>query len=331
MAIFPTQYSTLSAPALGKTIESLYGFPPLSCRYLLRGVSDTYKLEGAGARYIFKIYRDAHRSLDEIKGEVELLNALHEGGASVSYPIRDREGRQIQSFEAAEGARYGVLFSYAAGKPVGEISDEQITNTGREMALVHDITSSIQLSHERRSYNHQTTLLGPIAALAPAFHELPDEYQYLQDTAAAIIQKLDSLDMGNFSKGYCHFDFLPKNFHIDEQNKVTFFDFDFAGKGFLANDLMTYWTHFALNVCLGKSTREESDRAFQVFLDAYQELRPVSADEVRAIPYLNLGFWVFYLGFHYDQFDDFSTHFFTTRFIRERVALVKKIMDLYCF
>ncbi len=331
MAIFPTQYSTLSAPALGKAIESLYGFPPLSCRYLLRGVSDTYKLEGETARYIFKVYRDAHRSLEEIKGEVELLNALHEGGTSVSYPIRDRDGRQIQSFEAAEGTRYGVLFSYAAGKPVGVISDEQIANTGRAMAQVHNITSTIQLSHERRSYNHHSTLLGPIAALAPAFHELPDEYQYLQDTATAIIKKLDGLDTSSFSEGYCHFDFLPKNFHIDEHNKVTFFDFDFAGKGFLANDLMTYWTHFALDVILGKSTREESERAFGVFLDAYREIRPVSAEEVRAIPYLNLGFWVFYLGFHYDQFDDFSTHFFTTRFIRERVALIKKIMDLYCF
>lgn len=331
MAIFPTQYSTLSARALGKAIESLYGFSDISCRYLLRGVSDTYKLEGISKRYIFKVYRDAHRSLDEIQGEVELLNALHEGGASISYPIRDLEGGQIQSFEAAEGTRYGVLFSYAPGKPVGVISDEQIANTGREMALVHNITSTVQLSHARRSYNHQTTLLGPIEALAPAFHELPDEYKYLQDTAVAIIQKLDSLDTSSFSEGYCHFDFLPKNFHIDEHNKVTFFDFDFAGKGFLANDLMTYWTHFALDVILGKNTREESDRAFQVFLDAYQEIRPVSAEEVKAIPLLNLGFWVFYLGFHYDQFDDFSTHFFTTRFIRERVALIKKIMDLYCF
>ncbi|AXY73364.1 hypothetical protein D3H65_04940 [Paraflavitalea soli] len=331
MAIFPTQYSTLSAPALGKAIENLYGFSPLICRYLLRGVSDTYKLEGEAQRYIFKIYRDAHRSLEEIKGEVELLNALQEGGAPVSHPIRDLEGGQIQSFEAAEGTRYGVLFSYAAGKPVGVISDEQITNTGRAMARVHDITSTIQLSHARRSYNHQTTLLGPIAALAPAFHELPDEYQYLQDTAAAIIQKLEGLDTSNFAVGYCHFDFLPKNFHIDEQNQVTFFDFDFAGKGYLVNDLMTYWTHFAVDVILGKSTREQSDRAFQVFLSAYRETRPVSAAEEQAIPLLNLGFWVFYLGFHYDQFDDFSTHFFTTRFLKERVALIKKIMDQYCF
>ena len=116
MAIFPTQYSTLSARALNDVIESWYGFNGLTCRLLLRGVSDTYVLEGATGQYILKIYRGAHRSLNEIKAEVELLNRLHEGGARVSYPLKDREGKQLQSFEAAEGTRYGVLFSFAAGK-----------------------------------------------------------------------------------------------------------------------------------------------------------------------------------------------------------------------
>lgn len=331
MAIFPTQYSTLSAPALGKAIESLYGFDNLTCRYLLRGVSDTYVLEGVSARYILKIYRDAHRSLEEIKGEVELLNILHQGGTRVSYPIHDREGRQIQSFEAAEGTRYGVLFSYAAGKPVGEPTDEQIAITGREMARIHNITSVITLSHERRSYNHHTTLLQPIASFAPAYKDIPDEYRYLQDVAGLVIDKLDSIDTSHFSYGYCHYDFMPKNFHIDEQNQLTFFDFDFAGKGFLVNDIMTYWIHFALNTVLGKASKEESDRAFSVFLTAYRTIRPLSAEEESAIPYLNPGFWIFYMGFHYEHFDDFSTHFFTTRFLKERVALIRKLADMYCF
>lgn len=330
MAIFPTQYSTLSAPALGKFIEAQYGLSKLNCRYLLRGVSDTYVLEGATEQYILKIYRDAHRSLEEIKGEVELLNHLHQGGCKVSWPIRDREGKQLQSFQAAEGIRYGVLFSYAGGKPVTEPSDEQIAITGREIARIHNITSTIILSHERRAYNHDTTLLQPIANFAPAFKELPEEYQYLQNTAALIIKKLDSIDTAAFSYGYCHYDFFPKNFHFDEHNEITFFDFDFAGKGFLVNDIMSYWNHFALNAVLGRASREESDRAFNVFLTHYRTVRPVSDKEVSTIPYLNFGFWVFYMGFHYEHYEDFSTHFFNTRFLKERVALIRKITDTYC-
>ena len=330
MAIFPTQYSTLSAAALGRHVEEQYGLSGMQCRYLLRGVSDTYLLEGAAEKYILKIYRNAHRSLEEIKGELELLNILHQEGCKVSYPINDRTGNQLQAFEAAEGTRYGMLFSYAPGKPANKPTDEQIAITGREMARIHNITAAITLNHTRREYNHHTTLLHPLAILEPVFAELPDEYRYLQDTTAAVIKKIDSMDTSGFSYGYCQYDFLPKNFHFDEQNNITFFDFDFAGKGFLVNDLMSYWNHFALNAVLSRASREECDRAFNVFIDAYRTVRPVSPSEISAIPYLDFGFWVFYLGFYQEQFDDFSTHFFTTTYKKERVALIKKIMDAYC-
>ncbi len=330
MAIFPTQYSTLSAAALGRHVEEQYGLSGLLCRYLLRGVSDTYVLEGAVEKYILKIYRDAHRSVEEIKGELELLNILHGEGCKVSYPINDRTGNQLQAFQAAEGTRYGMLFSYAIGKPANKPTNEQIAITGREMARIHNITAAIKLNHPRREYNHHTTLLHPIAILGSVFTELPDEYRYLQDTAAAVIKKIDSMDTSGFSYGYCHYDFLPKNFHFDDQNNITFFDFDFMGKGFLVNDIMSYWNHYMLNTLSGRSSRDESDREFAVFLDAYRSIRPLSATEINAIPYLIFGFWVFFLGFYQEQFDDFSTHFFTTTYKKERVALIKKIMDTYC-
>lgn len=330
MPIFPTQYSTLSAPHLGKAIQERYGLKDLHCRYLLRGVSDTYQLDGPGEQYILKIYRDAHRSLSEIKGEVELLNLLHAGGARVSYPIRDSKGEQIQRFQAAEGKRYGVLFSYAAGQPALHPTDTQLTATGLEMARLHNIAAGIKLSNPRRSYDHHTMLLQPLSRLKPAFRELPEEYAYLQETAAAVIRQLDSMDTSAFSYGYCHYDFLPKNFHFDAQDQLTFFDFDFAGKGWLVLDVMSYWIHFAMYCVLGRLTREEADRKFQVFLNAYRMVRPLSGAEEAAIPYLNLGFWVFYFGFHYDNFDDFSTSFFNSRFLKERVSLIKQINETFC-
>jgi hypothetical protein len=55
MSIFPTQYSTLNASALGIYIAEKYGFTDLSCRLLIRNVSDTYILQDANDRYILKI------------------------------------------------------------------------------------------------------------------------------------------------------------------------------------------------------------------------------------------------------------------------------------
>jgi Ser/Thr protein kinase RdoA (MazF antagonist) len=115
MTIFPTQYSTLSSAALKDHLEKQYGFQNMACRLLIRNVSDTYILEGAGVKYIFKIYRDNYRKLDEIAAEVELLNILKAGEARVAYPIADLQDKFIQQFQAAESIRNGVLFCFATG------------------------------------------------------------------------------------------------------------------------------------------------------------------------------------------------------------------------
>jgi Ser/Thr protein kinase RdoA (MazF antagonist) len=95
MSIFPTQYSTLDASALGAYVGENYGFTDLSCRLLIRNVSDTYSLSAGHDRYILKIYRDAHRTLDEIRGEVELLELLKSKNIGVAAPIPDKAGNII--------------------------------------------------------------------------------------------------------------------------------------------------------------------------------------------------------------------------------------------
>ncbi|WP_183563174.1 phosphotransferase enzyme family protein [Mucilaginibacter sp. SP1R1] len=329
-SIFPAQYSTLSAAALKRYIATAYNIEVLICRYLLRGVSDTYVLEADQAKYIFKVYRDQHRSLEEIKGEVELLYILKDAGASVSYPVADIFNSSIQKFDAAEGVRYGVLFTYAEGSPVYEFGDEQLKTIGRQMAIVHNVTSVGKLNYERKSYTIDTTLTQPLAVLEPAFADLPEEYAYLKQTAEQVIQKLNSFDTDKFSYGYCQYDFLPKNFHFNETATLTFFDFDFAGKGFLVNDLMSFFVHFFMQNYTGKITNEEVDRMFAVFIAGYRENRNLTDDELKAIPYLGVGFWIFYLGFQYQNFDDWSNPFFGPRFIKERVSLIQSWVNKYC-
>lgn len=125
-----------------------YGFFDLTCRLLIHNVSDTYILENLSSKYIFKIYRTAHRSLTEIKGEVELLNTLKSGGAKVAFPIEDVHGEFIQSFNAAEGKRYGVLFSFAEGEVV-DMNEAQLTTLGKEMAVVHKLSEGLELAHKK--------------------------------------------------------------------------------------------------------------------------------------------------------------------------------------
>jgi Ser/Thr protein kinase RdoA (MazF antagonist) len=330
MAHFPAQYSTLSATALNSFIAQAYALSVTGSRFLLRGVSDTYVVDAADTQYIFKIYREQHRSLEEILGEIELLNILGDSGASVALPVKDTNGKQLQQFEAAEGIRYGILFYFAEGEPAFDLTDQQLITVGHQMAKVHNITSAIKLQHPRKTYTVDTTLTEPVKTLEPAFKDLPETYALLKDMANTAAQKLEALHTSAFSYGYCQYDFLPKNFHFNHAGKLTFFDFDFAGEGLLVNDLMSFFVHFFLHVHTGRLSNDEATRMFSLFVASYREVRLVSDEELKAIPYLGVGFWIFYLGFQFEHFDDWSNLFFGPKFIKDRVGLIKAWVDRYC-
>jgi Ser/Thr protein kinase RdoA (MazF antagonist) len=327
MPVFPTQYSTLSAIALNDHLQKRYNLKDTQCKLLIRNVSDTYVLEDTSSKYIFKIYRDAHRKIDEIKGEIELLTLLQEQGAKVSYPIADRDGQMLQQFEAAEGIRYGVLFTWAQGEVVYAMTNDQLNLLGKEMAVVHNISSTIKLNYYRNPYTAETTILQPLKTFEPAFADLQEEYNYLKNTGEAVVKRMAHYSLDNFSYGYCHYDFLPKNFHFSENGNITFFDFDFAGGGMLANDITTFLIHYFLEVTYGKIKLEEGRLAFKTFFDSYSKVRSVTHEEIQAIPNLGFAFWVFYLGFQYENYDDWSNAFFGPKFIKDRVALIKKWME----
>lgn len=321
--VFPATYSTLCPIALASLVSEKYKLKSVQCSFLVRGVSDTYSVVSSEDRFILRVYRSSHRSLPQIKEEVEVLLTLKEANVPVSYPIIDIFGETIQKLDAVEGERHAVLFSYAPGCTVRLFNENQLRTLGHEMARFHLISSSIKPGGKRWEFNLETTLFEPLERLESAFLEDPEGYAWLQQKAKLVEYKFSQLNTAGFSTGYCHFDFLPKNFHF-ENNSVIFFDFDFMGYGWLVNDIMTFWQHLILDVYTGRMTQEAANDAYAIFLDAYCQYRTVTEEELAMVPYLGLGFWLFYMGFHttHDQFYAFiqASHLkWITGFLRKMV------------
>lgn len=304
---FPSVYSTLCPVALSDLITEKYTTGKTTCKFLVRGVGDTYLVESSTDRFILRVYRTSHRSHAQISAEIELLLALKNAGVSVSYPIADVLGNIIQKIDAAEGERYAVLFSYAPGQVVKALSDAQLGAFGQEIAKFHVVSSTLQLGDARWNFDLESTLFAPLEKLKPAFSEDPESYTWLQGIVQQATKKLSQPETLNFAKGYCHFDFLPKNVHF-EQDTVTLFDFDFMGYGWLVNDIMSFWQHLMLEVFTARMTQQTADEAYQTFLKGYREYRSLGEQELDMVPYLSLWFWLFYMGFHttHDQFYAFS-------------------------
>lgn len=316
----------MSPDVLAMLVAERYGLAGTQVRLLVRGVGDTYLVTVPGNRYILRVYRSSHRRLPQIKAEVELLLALRQANVSVSYPIADISGETIQILEAAEGKRSAVLFSYAPGEVVSRLSEEQLRSLGQQVGRCHTVSATLELSDSRWSYTLDTMLLEPLEQLRSAFSEIPDEYDWWQRASRQVEKKLGQLGVEGFAKGYCHFDLLPKNFHF-EGSTVTLFDFDFFGYGWLVNDIMTFWVHLSLDVHFGRLSQEEADKAYAIFLDAYQKYRPLSPAELAAVPYLSLGFWGYYMGFHrtHDQFYSFVQ----PSQLKKRTAVIRQLMERY--
>lgn len=323
---FPAIYSTLCPVALSSLISEKYRARNVNCRLLVRGVGDTYLVESFESCFIFRIYRSSHRSLPQIEEEVRLLLALKKANVSVSYPIPDISGETILKLEAAEGDRYAVLFSYAPGYAVKLLNDSQLRSLGHEMARFHNVSSQISPGGSRWNFDIKTTLFDPLEMLKAAFAEDPKGYSWLQNVVDQASKKINVTDISGFSKGYCHFDFLPKNFHFENES-VTFFDFDFMGYGWLVNDIMSFWQHLILDVYTGRMTQNAADESYRVFLEAYRQVRPVSEQELSVVPYLAIGFWLFYMGFHttHDQFYVFSQ----PSQVKSYAGVLKHIVETY--
>lgn len=322
-SIFPASYSTLCPDALASLISEKYGIFAVECRLLVRGVGDTYLVTAENDRFILRVYRSSHRSLAQISEEVKLLVSLKQAGVSVSYPISDINNQTIQHIEAIEGLRYAVLFTYASGTVIKQLSKTQLLNLGREMARFHNVSENSKKGDSRWEFDVKTTVLEPLKVI-----NIPDieDYNWLAETADRLQAVLSDFPTERFPKGYCHFDFLPKNFHFEE-DKVTFFDFDFMGYGFLVNDVMTFWQHLALEVYTVRMKRTEADESYRIFLEGYRECRPISDEELALVPYLAPGFWLFYMGFHttHDQFSVFTQ----APHVKSYLGILKHIVNTY--
>jgi Ser/Thr protein kinase RdoA (MazF antagonist) len=255
--------------------------------------------------------------------EIELLLAAKEAGVSVSYPIADRTGTVLQSFAAVEGERHAVLFSYAPGHAASILDEAQLRMLGREMARFHNVSAAVRLSDRRWTFDPESTLLKPLQKVTPYFDGLPEEYAWWQQAVAKTTQHLAQIDASGFSTGYCHFDLLPKNFHFDG-DVLTLFDFDFFGYGWLVNDLMTFRVQLDLDAHFGRLTHEAACQAFNHLLTAYREIRPLSDEEVATIPWLSLGFWYFYMGFHTTH--DVFLPLVQPSQLKARTALIRKLL-----
>jgi Ser/Thr protein kinase RdoA (MazF antagonist) len=298
MQFFPVEYSSLSSKALLESVVINYDIDSdSSITFLKRGFNDTYLIsenallnggvdnldekdgQNSGEKkYILRVYKYNWRSFESIETEIKLLNHLKDNTVSVSFPIKDKQAKFIQTIQAPEGIRYAVLFSFAEGAPLRKLSAEQSFLLGAETGKIHSLTKDRSFGATAHNYDIETQFEKTLSILKPILINYTEQYNYLVQLKADFVNMFNSIDKTELRTGICHGDLQAENFHITLDDQFTFFDFDFFGTGYLAYDI---------GVFMWYDHKNKTPEIINAFLKGYQTQEKLSPTELKLLPYFS--------------------------------------------
>jgi Ser/Thr protein kinase RdoA (MazF antagonist) len=326
MTHFPVTSSNISALHLADFLQEKYTLSKAAtCKIIKAGVNHTYLVTDDVSQYVFRLYSFNWRTQTEIAAEIKLLQLLQENGIAVSYSIGDNNGQYIQTLAAPEGDRFGVLFSFAPGEKLHIVSEETHFETGVLVAKLHQVTHNLQL--DRVTYTPQVLLIDPMAELQKFLPEHTEEMQFMRSAQSALLNVLAQADKSQLRMGTVHLDIWFDNLNITHKNTITLFDFDFCGYGWLCLDVAYYILQLH-NI----ERYEAKDYLPKVnsFLDGYESVLKLTAEERRLIPALGVSLYYFYLGVQCQRYENWSNTFLSENYLKRFInGLVKRYYDLY--
>jgi Putative homoserine kinase type II (protein kinase fold) len=285
-ALLPIEYSVVSSSALQQFLHVAYELPSGSkVSFLHQGIHDIYLVSNGAIHLILKIFRKGWKSVDSIRAELDVLMALKQKSIEVSVPYKDREGAYIQELQYPEGTRYGVVYMYAPGTKLPQLNPDTAALFGRKLAALH--AASNDMDHGALPWNYYVGNIfdSTLENVSSVISDLK-VVEILRGLYFKMDAVFDSLDTDELRIGICHGDAHHENVHFKlEAGRVSFFDFDFAGNGYLLYDVGAF--------CHYERKREENVNAF---LSGYNEVLPLSETEQRLIPFFSILMRLFHLG-----------------------------------
>lgn len=279
MQLFPVEYSSLSTAALLQFIIEQYGFAPSSSIvFLKRGFNDTYLIKSNKEKYVCRIYKHGWRKLKSVESELDLLDYLKQNNVSVSVPVPDLRGKSVHEINAPEGGRYLVLFTYAQGQRVRKLTIDQAFLLGVETAKLHLLTTNKKIVATAQEYWINVQFAETLKVLRPVLENHPQQFQVLLQLEQTFLKELKTIKQEELIQGICHGDLQAENFHVDENNQLTLFDFDFFGQGYLIYDI---------GVFMWYDHKNKPPEILNAFLKGYESKRQLTETERRFIPWLS--------------------------------------------
>lgn len=309
-------YALLATSSVLRSVQQHYDLAGLErCKFYARGLHDNYLLESQQQKYILRVYRNAWRTEEAIRFELDLLRYLGQRGASVSYPISTTSGASCFSIVTPIDRHFAALFPYADGQAPGNaFSVAESLLLGNTVAQIHAASDDFSSAYTRPSLDLAFLVDASIASIAPFVDAA--YLTYLKQLQARLQQNLPQIPRRQGRYGICIGDVNPTNFHINPQQQITVFDFDQCGFGDRAFEIGKFISGIHLH--------DKKQELAQAFMEGYQQVRLLSPDERSAIPYYEMVgvIWVMAITAEYA---DLFGHKWIEAYWERKLALLKTL------
>ncbi len=312
-------YSRLSSESVIKIINLHYQLTGIvNCKYYVFGLHDNYLIENNNNLFIFRIYRNDWRSEEEILFELELLSYLDNTTVNVAAPIASKKFKLCHSIDCPEGKRIIALFNYADGSaPNKDITLKECNLLGRSVATIHKETKKFKTQHTRPLLNLEYLVNRSLILIKPFI--TINQYQYLHDIKTKICLTISNLNKDNSDFGICVGDINSSNFHINEKNIITHFDFDQCGYAHRAFEIGKF-----ISTMNSDNNKTEKVRAFMA---GYENLRKLIDLEKTTIPSFEIASIIWVMSIHVSNLNKIGYQHLEKPFWKKRIKLIECLDD----
>jgi amicoumacin kinase len=225
-----------------------------------------YKFQRPDGQFILRIGHSDRRSPDLIRGEIDWINYLAAGGASVARAILSESGNLVEPVEDGQGGEF--LCTAFVHAPGGEASRDQMDdhlfhNYGRMLGQIHALAKSYHVSNpawQRYVWDSPEN--------NTAEHQMPARETLALEKYHRVLTHLRNLPQDIESYGMIHQDAHFGNFFVDTEYNLTLFDFDDCVYGHFIYDIAMVLFYAGTGEV---SPKEFTERFMPVFLSGYKE------------------------------------------------------------
>jgi len=247
----------------------------LSCKGIAEGVENSnYLLQTDAGQFILTLYEKRTKP-EDLPFFLELMEHLAARGLACPTPLHGRDGRALREL----CGRPAAMVTFLTGMSVKRLTLPHCASLGEAMAAMHLAGADFPQTRANDL---------SVSGWRPLFEKAKDRAdEVLPGLAAFIEAELAALEAQwptTLPAGLIHADLFPDNVFFHAEKVSGLIDFYFA-----CTDALAYDIAICLNAWCFEPDGSFNATKARLMLNGYRKIRPLSVDELQALPLLARG------------------------------------------